>query len=428
MGSRRWRPSAPSPRPRALDVQMPGLDGFGVLAHLQPREIPVTVFVTAYDQHALRAFDVGAADYVLKPIVRARFDVAVARALERIGGSGKGAAGVPPVLRAHTQGPWIDRLVVEKRGRLVAVPRPRCAGSVRGELVRVTPRGRATSCAPPCACWSCGSIPCASCASIAGHVSLRPGRLHRAGCPRRRDRAPSGRDLPAMRAEAGAGAAGGASEVELDPGLSAFASGIRSPWREKRGRVMRIPHRLLLCDCLILPAVRGSSTGRSPWELGAERRDRDSPVRGRRRLRSGARRAVTLRAVRGHGSPTRWMSGRHSRFRYPSRHVLMPRVTESAGKGARHAEFSPLVLCAVSPWGRGPPAGAILRLGGRRGSPDISVETADAVHLDRWGTLRDGAVHGGSWTSISARRLPLGPTATDAFVVKYTKDLECTGP
>ena len=106
-----------------LDVQMPGLDGFGVLAHLRPREIPVTVFVTAYDQHALRAFDVGAADYVLKPIVRARFDVAVARALERIGRrQGKGAAGVPPILRAHTHGPWIDRLVVEKRGRLVAVP------------------------------------------------------------------------------------------------------------------------------------------------------------------------------------------------------------------------------------------------------------------------------------------------------------------
>jgi len=102
-----------------LDVQMPGLDGFGVLAHLIPREIPVTVFVTAYDRHALRAFEVGAADYVLKPIVRARFDLAVGRALQRLK---TGAADVRTVLRAGAAGAWLDRLVVERRGRLAVVP------------------------------------------------------------------------------------------------------------------------------------------------------------------------------------------------------------------------------------------------------------------------------------------------------------------
>src|SRR6188474_3515797 len=63
-------------RIRTLLRGHPGVElaGFGVLAHLTPREIPVTVFITAYDRHALRAFEVGAADYVLKPIVRARFD------------------------------------------------------------------------------------------------------------------------------------------------------------------------------------------------------------------------------------------------------------------------------------------------------------------------------------------------------------------
>jgi two-component system LytT family response regulator len=125
-----------------LDVQMPGLDGFGVLAHLRPREIPVTVFITAFDEHAIRAFEVGAADYVLKPIVPSRFDVAVTRAIERIERIGERTraprSGVPAVLRAHSGGPWIDRLIAEKRGRLQVIP----LGSVRwlaseGNYVRI---------------------------------------------------------------------------------------------------------------------------------------------------------------------------------------------------------------------------------------------------------------------------------------------------
>src|SRR5687767_1391061 len=67
-----------------LDIQMPDLDGFRVLEALGddvPRGI---VFVTAHDEHAIRAFDVHALDYVLKPFGRPRFDAAVARALERL--------------------------------------------------------------------------------------------------------------------------------------------------------------------------------------------------------------------------------------------------------------------------------------------------------------------------------------------------------
>ena len=105
-----------------LDVQMPGLDGLGVLAHLTPREIPVTVFVTAHDRHAIRAFEVGAADYVLKPIVRARFDLAIMRALARVAQRERPARQGAKILRAQTTGPWIDRLVVERRGRLVVIP------------------------------------------------------------------------------------------------------------------------------------------------------------------------------------------------------------------------------------------------------------------------------------------------------------------
>ncbi|MEZ4653451.1 MAG: LytTR family DNA-binding domain-containing protein [Candidatus Eisenbacteria bacterium] len=66
-----------------LDVQMPGADGFSVLSSLDPDERPLVIFVTAYDEHALRAFDVHAVDYVLKPVVEDRLRDALARAAER---------------------------------------------------------------------------------------------------------------------------------------------------------------------------------------------------------------------------------------------------------------------------------------------------------------------------------------------------------
>jgi len=67
-----------------LDVQMPGLDGFGVLNGLESPEQLVVVFVTAYDQYALRAFDVHAVDYLLKPFGDERFRAALARAKREV--------------------------------------------------------------------------------------------------------------------------------------------------------------------------------------------------------------------------------------------------------------------------------------------------------------------------------------------------------
>jgi two-component system, LytTR family, response regulator len=67
-----------------LDVQMPGLDGFGVLETLGPRETPAIVFVTAYDQYALRAFDAHALDYLLKPFGQERLQEALKRARLRL--------------------------------------------------------------------------------------------------------------------------------------------------------------------------------------------------------------------------------------------------------------------------------------------------------------------------------------------------------
>jgi len=67
-----------------LDVQMPGVDGFGVIDALGAENMPLTVFVTAYDQFALRAFDADAVDYLLKPFGDARFEKMMERAKGRL--------------------------------------------------------------------------------------------------------------------------------------------------------------------------------------------------------------------------------------------------------------------------------------------------------------------------------------------------------
>jgi two-component system, LytTR family, response regulator len=70
-----------------LDVQMPGIDGFHVLGTVGAAGMPVTIFVTAHDRYALRAFDTNAIDYLLKPVGKDRFDRALARARQRIAGT-----------------------------------------------------------------------------------------------------------------------------------------------------------------------------------------------------------------------------------------------------------------------------------------------------------------------------------------------------
>ena len=67
-----------------MDVQMPELDGFGAMEAIGPGAAPVIVFVTAHDKFALRAFEVHAVDYLLKPFDRTRFKTAVGRALEQV--------------------------------------------------------------------------------------------------------------------------------------------------------------------------------------------------------------------------------------------------------------------------------------------------------------------------------------------------------
>src|SRR4029079_11776875 len=71
-----------------LDIQMPGMDGFAVLRAIAGKHAPLVVFVTAYDEHAIRACEVQAIDYVLKPVVEKRFREAVRRAVDRLAASG----------------------------------------------------------------------------------------------------------------------------------------------------------------------------------------------------------------------------------------------------------------------------------------------------------------------------------------------------
>ena len=63
-----------------LDIQMPGMDGFDVVRELQADNMPMIVFVTAFDQYAVHAFDVHAVDYVLKPVEAERLQAAVEKA------------------------------------------------------------------------------------------------------------------------------------------------------------------------------------------------------------------------------------------------------------------------------------------------------------------------------------------------------------
>jgi two-component system LytT family response regulator len=72
-----------------LDVQMPGMDGFEVLRSLSGENLPSVIFLTAYEQHALRAFEVHALDYLLKPVDDRRFSAAVDRARHLVDSTSK---------------------------------------------------------------------------------------------------------------------------------------------------------------------------------------------------------------------------------------------------------------------------------------------------------------------------------------------------
>ena len=109
-----------------LDVQMPGLDGFGVVEAVGPDALPHVVFVTAFDEYAVRAFDVHAVDYVMKPFDAERLSRALERAKAAIAGrrDGGAAARLERLLTdLHRERPErLERLVVQGAERSLLLP------------------------------------------------------------------------------------------------------------------------------------------------------------------------------------------------------------------------------------------------------------------------------------------------------------------
>ena len=98
-----------------LDIQMPEVDGFGLLDRIGPDAVPSIVFVTAYDKYALRAFEVHALDYILKPFDDRRFAEALARAKERA--RGKLPSGIAELLRERSP----KRFLIPARKKSIVV-------------------------------------------------------------------------------------------------------------------------------------------------------------------------------------------------------------------------------------------------------------------------------------------------------------------
>ena len=108
-----------------LDVQMPNLDGFGVLREVGPKQMPPAIFVTAYDKYAIQAFDAHALDYLLKPFSDERFEAAMQRARNHIltQAAGELSMRLTRLLEdrvATDEGPsYFERVVVKTSGRVI---------------------------------------------------------------------------------------------------------------------------------------------------------------------------------------------------------------------------------------------------------------------------------------------------------------------
>jgi two-component system LytT family response regulator len=107
-----------------LDVQMPGMDGFEVVENLERTKLPAVVFVTAHDAHALRAFEIHALDFLLKPFDQTRFEKALERArghLSQTTGPVLDSRLVTLLEELHEERKYSERLIVKSSGRVFFV-------------------------------------------------------------------------------------------------------------------------------------------------------------------------------------------------------------------------------------------------------------------------------------------------------------------
>ncbi|MBK9315065.1 MAG: response regulator [Acidobacteria bacterium] len=128
-----------------LDLQMPEIDGLGVVRMLRKDRLPLIAFVTAYDEYAVRAFELHAVDYLLKPVIRSRLQETLIRAHERLEKSdfrAREAASLEASINDYeTNAPrtFLARIPVRHRGDIILLPVDEVASIVsEGELLHLT--------------------------------------------------------------------------------------------------------------------------------------------------------------------------------------------------------------------------------------------------------------------------------------------------
>ncbi len=128
-----------------LDLQMPELDGLGVVRLLEPDRTPLVAFVTAHDEHAVKAFELDAVDYLLKPVARVRLRATLDRAWERLGRDGwreregRRLRSTADRYDAAVAGGYLERIPVRRREEILLVPVEQIATvEADGELLHVT--------------------------------------------------------------------------------------------------------------------------------------------------------------------------------------------------------------------------------------------------------------------------------------------------
>jgi two-component system LytT family response regulator len=128
-----------------LDLQMPELDGFGVVRMLKKQKMPLVAFVTAYDEYAVRAFEINAVDYLLKPVDKKRLRETINRAIERIEHAeiveeqaARVGAAVDAYEAANTL-PFLERIPIRHREEVLILPVAQIASVVAdGEVLKIT--------------------------------------------------------------------------------------------------------------------------------------------------------------------------------------------------------------------------------------------------------------------------------------------------
>jgi len=130
-----------------LDVQMPGLDGFGVIKKLLDRKIPLPkiVFATAFDQYAVKAFEVNAVDYILKPFDKKRVALSLERARTKATTEGSSAEKFDTLVRMlEAQKTATAKILIKSAGRmLLADPKDICYATIEDGVITVVTSGSA---------------------------------------------------------------------------------------------------------------------------------------------------------------------------------------------------------------------------------------------------------------------------------------------